>query len=221
MPAPALRDRAIPVGSERHSKVAIPQSNPRDDSMAVILWKRMESLLSGCPPGPFTGLRPAARQEVMGSERSGRRTGSCSRIWPSLRKPNTRPACSVSCLPSRGEPARPRFSQRHALIMNSAPKCVTPGCRRPKRVSPEERRPETGDRESRPACGVAPPGPRPAGPRWCRQFMNTGLQVSVFVIVAEAAIQNPVAGQCAFAANGPWIPAFSGMAVNMTTPPER
>ena len=32
MPAPALRDRAIPVGSERHSKVAIPQSNPRDGS---------------------------------------------------------------------------------------------------------------------------------------------------------------------------------------------
>ena len=78
-----------------------------------------------------------------------------------------------------------------------------------------------GDRESQPACGVAPPSPRPAGPRWCRQFMNTGLQVSVFVIVAKAAIQNPVAGQCAFAANGPWIPAFSGMAVNMTTPPER
>ena len=56
------------------------------------------------------------------------------------------------------------FPRRHALIMNSAPKCVKPGCQRPKRVSPEERRRRPETRESRPACGGAPPGPPSSRP---------------------------------------------------------
>ena len=57
--------------------------------------------------------------------------------------------------------------------------------------------------------------------RECRQFKNIGLQASVSVIPAKAGNQNPVAGKYAFAANVLWVPAFAGMAVNMTTLPRK
>ncbi len=63
-------------------------------------------------------------------------------------------------------------------------------------------------------------GPGNVSSRGRRHFRNIGFQAPVSVIPAKAVIQNPVAGNCVFSANSPWITAFAGMTVNMTTLPK-
>ena len=72
------------------------------------------------------------------------------------------------------------------------------------------------------SLGWSDPGNPTSSMNWRRlllPFAKWIFDFQVSPIPAKAGTRNPVAGKYAFAANGLWIPAFAGMTVNMTTPP--